>query len=52
MNGEGMPQVMDAWAGFFIMGYPAFPEQLPETLINRAVAQAARALVDEQRRVL
>ena len=39
---------MDARAGFFIVGYPGFPEQLPEALINRAVAQAARALVDEQ----
>ena len=47
VNREGMPDVMDAGAGALAVMDLALSQQLPEGLIDRAVVQTARSLVEE-----
>ena len=51
MDGKGMTQVMDTWAGMFIVSDAALFKQLPEGMMDGAMAQPAGPQIDEQRRV-
>ena len=49
MHGEGMPQVMDTWAGVFVVTNTTLFKQFPESLIDCAVTQFVSPQVNEQR---
>ena len=49
MNRKGVPDVMDAGAGVFAVMDTALSEQVPESLIDGAVVQAAGSLVEKER---
>jgi hypothetical protein len=48
VNGEGMPQVVDARAGVLLVNYAALLEELAKSAMDYAVAQATPLQINEQ----
>jgi len=51
MNREGVPDVVYSGTGVLAVMDIALPQQMPETLIDRAVVQLTGSLVDEEGRI-